>query len=215
MATPQEQFEKQQRAARLKVARTNANLGGYRKLASRFGWNENTFKAHEQGKSSFGLADARKYAKAFNVSVDWLFIGTGAPEDQDQQIASITDVPLVSWVSAGAMGEQDAVINLDDFRTIPIADLPEGTWIALRVDGPSMNKISPPESTIVVNLRDRRLVANACYIVADESGNTTYKRYRPSETPPFQPASYEDIPPPQFKGAVNVIGRVRRSIIDM
>ncbi|MGT2468453.1 hypothetical protein ACVOMV_32380 [Mesorhizobium atlanticum] len=43
--------------------------------------------------------------------------------------------------------------QLSDYPTIPTADLEEGEWIALRVDGPSMNKISPPDSIIFVNLR--------------------------------------------------------------
>ena len=78
-----------------------------------------------------------------------------------------------------------------------------------------MNKISPPESIIFVNRRDKRLVANACYVIADENGATTYKRYRPGENPQFQPASYDDVKPPKLQGAIKIIGRVRRSIINM
>ena len=78
-----------------------------------------------------------------------------------------------------------------------------------------MNKISPPESMIFVNRRDRRLVANACYVIADETGRATYKRYRPNDDPPYQPASYDDIPAPELEGAITIIGRVRRSVIDM
>ena len=78
-----------------------------------------------------------------------------------------------------------------------------------------MNKISPPDSLIFVDLNDRRLVSNACYVIADETGAATYKRYRPNDKPPFQPASYEDIPPPRLEGAITVIGRVKRSMIDM
>jgi hypothetical protein len=78
-----------------------------------------------------------------------------------------------------------------------------------------MNKISPPDSIIFVNLRDKRLVTNGCYVISDESGQATYKRYRPNENPPFQPASYMDIPPPALEGAITIIGRVKRSMIDM
>ncbi|TGT34763.1 transcriptional regulator, partial [Mesorhizobium sp. M8A.F.Ca.ET.165.01.1.1] len=35
------------------------------------------------------------------------------------------------------------------------------------------------------------------------------------DTPPFQPASYLDIPPPEREGAITIIGRVKRSMIDM
>lgn len=212
-----EQYERAKRAERLREARQAANIGGYRKLSQRFGWNENTYKAHEQGKSGFGVSDARKYAKAFKVSFNWLYLGTGAPSDADDDkfAPSLIDVPRVSWVSAGQLKDQDGVTDFSDFPTEPAIDLPEGEWICLEVEGNSMNKISPPESLIFVNLRDKRLVSNACYVVCDEAGAVTYKRYRPNENPAFQPASYDDVPPPELKGAITVMGRVRRSIINM
>jgi len=209
-------MEREARAERLKQARIAANLGGYRKLANRFGWNENTYKSHEQAKSGFGLVDARKYAKAFGVSVQWLFMGTGSPDDKDDILPpSTTDVPFISWVSAGELSTQDGISDLTEFPTIAALDLPDGEWIALRVEGDSMNKISPPGSIIFANLRDRRLLHNACYIVQDEEGAATYKRYRTDMDPPFQPASYKKIKAPDFHSVATVIGRVRRSVIDM
>ena len=125
-----------------------------------------------------------------------------------------TAVPLISWVSAGQLTEQTAVTDLGDYPKFHAADLPPGEWVALRVDGSSMNKISPPDSIVLVNTADTNLVANGLYIVADETGQATYKRYEPEKNPPFQPASYKDVEPPHFEGVVRVIGRVRRSIID-
>lgn len=217
MTNRSEQHERERRAERLKQAREAANLGGYRKLAQRFGWNENTYKAHEQGKSGFGVSDARKYAKALKVSFSWLFLGVGLPHDTDDtpEPVSVVDVPLISWISAGTLTEQAGVTDFSEFPTVSAIDLPDGDWIALRVSGDSMNKISPPESIVFVNRKDKRLVTNGCYIVADETGSATYKRYRPNEIPPFQPASYEEVEAPTFQGAVTVIGRVRRSVIDM
>ncbi|QZN99766.1 hypothetical protein [Chenggangzhangella methanolivorans] len=43
-----------------------------------------------------------------------------------------------------------------------------------------MDRISPPESIIFVNRKDRTLVANACYVVATEDGEASYKRFRPN-----------------------------------
>ncbi|AVX04202.1 hypothetical protein MXMO3_01676 [Maritalea myrionectae] len=127
---------------------------------------------------------------------------------------NLMTVPLVSWVSAGQLTEQAPVVDFDEFPPVETAGLPKGNWIALRVSGDSMNKISPPDSIIFVDLDDRELVPNALYVVADEEGHATYKRYRPNENPPFQPASYHDVGPPDIDGAANVIGRVRRSLID-
>lgn len=135
------------------------------------------------------------------------------PPTVDIDIPDMVEVPLISMVSAGQLA--DNVHDLSELPTIPAINLPDGEWIAMRVDGPSMNKISPPDSIIFVNTRDKRLVSNGCYIIADESGAATYKRYRPNEDPPFQPASYEDIEPPKLEGAIRVIGRVKRSMIEM
>lgn len=212
----QENLEREKRAERLVEARKQSNLGGIRKVTKAFGWNENTYKAHEQARASFGLVDARKYAKAYNVSVQWLFMGTGAPGDADlAETPTLASVPLLSWVSAGQLANHDAIEPWDDVKVVHSAGLPEGDWIALRVEGDSMNKISPPDSIIFVNRRDKRLVPNACYVIADETGSATYKRYRPNMEPPFQPASYHDIAPPELSGAIKVIGRVTRSVIDM
>ena len=157
-----------------------------------------------------------KLAPVLRTTSAWLMNEVG-PEEASAVATpgTITDVPKVSWVSAGQLGEQPTVESYSDFPTEPAIDLPEGEWICLEVEGNSMNKISPPGSIIFVNLRDKRLVPNGLYVVADETGAATYKRYRPNDKPPFQPASYEDVPPPEFHGAVHVVGRVRRSVIEV
>ena len=205
--------ERSERGERLKQARLRANTGGVKATADRFGWDRNTFKAHDSGRNGFDPATALKYARAFGVSANWLMFGTGSIDDGYQAPPHVTDVPMVTWVSAGALTNQDAITDLSNFPTIPMTDLPEGDWVALRVEGDSMNRISPHGSVVLVNLRDRRLVPNACYIVCDETGAATYKRWRPDQG--YHPASTETIAPLDFDGSVRVIGRVRRSIIDL
>lgn len=216
MAKTEERLEREARAARLRWARHEASFAGPTAVAKATGILVNNVKAHEAGRNGFGLADARRYANAFKVSLRWLYTGEGEPGDANEPV-SVVDVPRVSWVTAGEMSEQEGVVDLSEFPRVSTADLPAGNWIALKLepDANSMNKISPPESTIFVNLDDKRLVPNACYVIADERGRVTYKRYRPSEKPPFQPASYEDVKPPKLEGAIRVVGRVRRSMIDM
>lgn len=215
MSIKTEQFERAERAQRLKDVRLRSGLGGIKAVAKKFGWPVNTYKAHDSGQNGFGIADAKKYAKAFNVSFRWLYLGEGLPEDIDVEPASTIDVPLISMISAGQLIAHDGVSDFSDFPTITALDLPEGDWIALRVEGDSMNKISPPGSIIIANRRDRRLVHNACYVIADEQGQATYKRYRSTDVPPFQPASYHEVAPPEMSGAISIIARVRRSIIEL
>ena len=124
-------------------------------------------------------------------------------------------VPLISWVSAGAFADVGTVMPTDEFPMVEIAGLPDGNWFALTVEGDSMNRISPPGSVIAVNRRDRRLVPNACYVIANEDGEVTYKRYRPSPER-YEPVSTNDEHQPLFpNGSVKIIGRVRRSILEM
>lgn len=81
MSIDDEKRERELRAARLVAARKRAKLGGSTLLAARFGWNVNTYKAHEAGRNGFGIADAKAYAKAFGVSLPWLYFNIGSLTD--------------------------------------------------------------------------------------------------------------------------------------
>lgn len=128
-------------------------------------------------------------------------------------VAILSEVPVLAWISAGALAAEnvrDEVIGNE-----VIAGLPPGDWIALKVEGDSMDRISPPESIIVVNRADKRLVANACYVIADPDGNATYKRYRPSPKR-FEPVSTNPAHEPIFPDNDPVIvGRVRMTLLRM
>jgi len=124
-----------------------------------------------------------------------------------------TVVPLISWVSAGAMASES--ISDEALGSIRIADLAPGDWIALRVTGDSMDRISPPESIIIVNRRDKMLVTNACYVIADENGDATYKRFRANPMR-FEPVSTNTAHEAIFPDHEPlIVGRVKRSMIDM
>lgn len=81
MSNDNEKREREERAARLVQARKAAGLGGAKRLSDRFGWNPNTYKAHESARNGFGISDAKAYARAFNVSLPWLYFGAGSPKD--------------------------------------------------------------------------------------------------------------------------------------
>jgi SOS-response transcriptional repressor LexA len=124
-------------------------------------------------------------------------------------------VPLLSWVQAGHLGTADGVMPFDEIEQVPFAGLPPGEWIALRVQGDSMDRISPPDSLILVNRSERGLIAGQCYIFTDGDGATTYKRYRPSPRR-LEPFSTNPEHEPIFLGdnrEPKVIGRVRYSLL--
>lgn len=124
-------------------------------------------------------------------------------------------VPLISFVSAGQLTSVPASEVFADAEYIQAANLPAGDWIALRVKGSSMDKISPPDSVIFVNRRDKRLVPNACYVIGDPEEGSSYKRYRPDPLR-FEPVTFSEghktIFPDQEP---EIIGRVRRTVLDL
>jgi SOS-response transcriptional repressor LexA len=127
--------------------------------------------------------------------------------------------PLISWVCAGAPKAPSSVLELNEAKMVYVHGLdPKGDWIALEVEGDSMDRISPPESVIFVNRNDKRLVTNACYVISDaEGGEATYKRFR-ANPDRWEPVSTNTEHEPMFvkKGREPVIiGRVRKTLLSM
>lgn len=196
-------------AQRLEQARIKRGFKTIMDATKFFGWSYPTYAQHESGIRGIGRA-AGKYAKAYRVSEGWLLTGEGVGPEGD---TTSTLVPLVAWVSAGQMARDD--FTDEALGVIAVTDLPAGDWIALKVHGDSMDRISPPDSVIFVDRNDKRLVPNGLYVIDDGEGNATYKRYRPGPPPRFEPVSVNaGIEPIFFENEPLVIGRVRRSMID-
>ncbi|MFC6656544.1 helix-turn-helix transcriptional regulator [Roseibium salinum] len=77
---------REQRAQRLRQARISAGFNGPQKVADELNISVNTYKAHEQGRNGFGMAQARAYARLFGVSLNWLYLGAGTPKDSDANL---------------------------------------------------------------------------------------------------------------------------------
>lgn len=119
-------------------------------------------------------------------------------------------VPLLSWVSAGKLEEADSVEN-HEIRQVMVADLPRGNYIALQVDGDSMDRVAPQGSILIVDRNDRDLRDRQYYIVAGPAHEVTFKRFR-DDPPRLEPYSTNPDHEPIFPGedGFRVIGRVRR-----
>lgn len=133
--------------------------------------------------------------------------------------ASVTGwqaVPLISMVSAGRLFQNPSVHALDEpLQHVHTEGLPDGDWIALRVEGSSMDRISPPDSIIFVNRKEKRLVPNACYVIADVDEGATYKRFRPDPMR-FEPVTFAEGHKTIFPdNEPRILGRVRRTRLDM
>jgi len=170
-----------------------------------------------RGKSRSPRAEnVSNLAHVLEVSIDWLLTGQGNmndPREPDSKLQKIK-VPLIDWVSAGKMSYSDIGEEIIGFVEETGLDR-DGDWIALRVKGDSMDRISPPESIIFVDRRDQVLVPNACYVISNTDGEATYKRFRPNPMR-FEPVSTNSLHEPIYPTREPlIVGRVKKSILDM
>jgi len=127
-------------AGRLRHARLQSHFSSMRSAAQRFGWNENTYKSHELGirrGGSLPEADAKKYARAFRVSAEWLLTGRGSPEAPPPTSKT---VPLVGYVGAGAVAHYYATGDggLDD---VPAPQDATPNTVAAEIRGESLGPL--------------------------------------------------------------------------
>lgn len=192
-------------AIRLETARKKRGFRSAKAAVDYFGWSYPTYKQHEQGIRGIGRA-AAKYARAFRVSEGWLLTGEGEGPGPT--------VPIVSFIHAGKLSQPNGYVESDEFVTVPAGGLPNGDWIALRVEGDSMDLYSPPGSLIFVNRQEREAIDGAFYVVATDDGDATYKRYR-KDPERLEPEStnreHKTIYP---RNTLTIIGRVRRTLFD-
>lgn len=129
---------------------------------------------------------------------------------------SFARVSLLDMVSAGKLTDPSSQIPVEHVPLLAFADLGHGDFFALKVEGDSMDRISPEGSIIVVNRADRTLVAGKSYVFSVR-GKTTYKLWRP-EPPRLEPFSTNPGNQTIFinkKTDFDVVGRVRRTVFDL
>lgn len=194
---------------RLKRARTSAGYDSPSEAARAFprDVNKNTLISHENGNRAISRKAAQKYAELFGVTPGWILYGK--EDDTNERI------PVLSMVSASNLREQHGVTNDDVDRWITVSNLPRGDWVALIVEGDSMNRIAPDGALIVVNRSDDRLLDGRYYVFQQGGGAATFKRYKrnPEMMQPFSTnPDHLSIPVTED---LYVFGRVRRVITDI
>lgn len=126
-------------------------------------------------------------------------------------------VPIIDSVAAGRLSAPNSQIPHGEYQTIEIVGmLPAGDYFATRVDGTSMDRISPPGSLIVVNKADRELLPGRRYLFS-RRGETTYKRWENDPHPRLEPESTDPNNKtiyPTGEEEWSIIGRVRLTLLD-
>lgn len=98
------------------------------------GWNENTYRSHENGTRPMGKGAAARYARAYKAPTGWLLYAEGSP-------GIPLTAPLVGYVGAGSQ----AYFFNEDNQPIDDVELPPGgssTTVAVQVRGSSMAGIA-------------------------------------------------------------------------
>ncbi len=204
---------KEEPRLRLQQARANAGFASPTDAARAFREiNQNTMISHENGNRPISRKAAEKYGRLFGVEPGWILFNGGVTSEE---VEGITEVPVLSMVSAGNLRDQPGVTASDIERWIKVADLPAGDWLALIVEGDSMDRIAPDGSTLLVNRADERLIDGRYYVFSHGGGAATFKRYRrnPERLQPFSTnPDHVSIP---VEGELYVFGRARRVLVDI
>jgi len=154
-----------------------------------------------------------KLAVVLKTNVPWLTEEVGDENSLETSLMFVREVPLVSWISAGVLSSDLAI---DEAIGTAKAALGDGDWIALRVEGESMDRISPPGSIIFVDRSDRRLVTGGFYVIDDGEGNSTYKRFQAQPRMRFEPVSKnKELPAIYPDNEPTIVGRVKLTMLDL
>lgn len=216
---------------RLIKARKHAGFDTAASAAEALDVKEPTYMGHENGSRGF-KSKAEQYARRFGVSLEWLLTGRGQmerrpahPDLRSEDVAAGFDgrrdeppgLPLVAWVNAGKFADVNSQLPTRRIKLDLIRDLGAGDFFATKVEGDSMDRVSPPGSIIIVDRNDKVLVSGKCYVFA-VGGKTTFKMYMAGDPPYLSPHSTNPINPPLFikrKGDIEIVGRVKRTVLDL
>lgn len=95
---------------------------------------------------------------------------------KDAGDSNVRRIKRVGRVPAGTL--RQALAETTDSVEVS-SSVPKGS-IALEVDGESMNKIAPFGCDVIVDLDDKSLFADDLYVLSNEDGDLTFKRYMES-----------------------------------
>lgn len=175
----------------------------FKPLSIRAGLNETFLRDLFKKNKEPSVDNLAKLCDALRIPVSYILDGV------DPQSALARKVPEIDYVAASELAETTDPYRSDDPDApyIEVAGLPHDNFIALKVQGDSMNRVAPEGSKIIVDLNDRELVNRRLYVFRDGS-SATFKMYR-SDPVRLEPQSFgeHEIIFPQ--GALEPVGRVK------
>lgn len=142
-------------ADRLRALRIKKGYSTATDAAKAFGWNEHTYKSHENGVRGIRPDAARKYAAAYGSTAAYI-MGVGGAAPESKPVTTVVNVPVIARVSAGAF-RYDEPLEFEGVLVpaVPRTDLAPSSQYSVIIDGPSVNKRIPDGSFAICVPLDR------------------------------------------------------------
>lgn len=163
-------------AERLGAARRAAGYGEAADAIKAFGWNASTYYGHENGSRGFSIKTAKRYARAFGVSVEWLLDGRASPGPIE--VANGESTPegadLVPIYDVAASAGHGTIVDTEDhlsnlaFSTQYLREMTgaKGKELAvIRVKGDSMSPTIQDDDMVMVDRTKTNLDFDGLFVI--------------------------------------------------
>lgn len=162
-------------SSRLRQARTDAGFGDASAAAKAFGFTYPTYAGHENGSRGLKRDALTRYARAFNVSLEWLMTGRGAKsrKSSDWQIDGEPYLPVPMYdiraaAGAGALVEDGEPTAHQVFREGFLRGLTRASMDQLsviQVSGDSMWETLHDGDAVLVDRSVTKIARDGIYIL--------------------------------------------------
>lgn len=193
----------------IKRARKKAQIS-QDELAKRLGYkSRSTIAKIESGENDLTQKKVAAFAKALNVSIDFLMDGAGKRAEDNIRVY---EIPVLGKVVAGT--PIDAIENITDYIRVTNPAAADGSYYALHVTGASMEPEMKEGDLVIVHKQEYFDNGDICIVLVN-GNEATVKKVQKNESGitliGFNPVVY----PPHFYNAheveslpVRVIGKV-------
>lgn len=193
----------------IKQARLMAKIS-QEELAKRLGYkSRSTIAKIESGENDLTQKKVAAFAKALNVSIDFLMDGAGKRAEDNIRVY---EIPVVGKVVAGT--PIDAIENITEYIRITNPAAADGSYYALHITGASMEPEMREGDLVIVHKQDYFDNGDICIVLVN-GYEATVKKVQKNESGitliGFNPVVY----PPHFYNAheveslpVRIIGKV-------
>lgn len=136
------------------------------------------------------------------------------PSNVSDEFLNIIYAPLISWAQAGGLSDVVNTETVGEFDSEIAVEYKRKTVLALRIVGPSINRVAPDGAIVVIDYSQRNLKPSHFYLVRKD-GAATVKRYQ-NNPDRFEPFSTEPDHPIVFPSKeLHIVGRAIRVVTDL